>query len=117
MIVKNEEKTLARVLGSVGNIADEIIIADTGSTDFTKKIARKFTKKIYDFAWVDNFALARNFAFSKATKDFVMWLDADDIITEKDRDAILELKKTLTKDFSAVTMRYNIAFDAQGNPT
>lgn len=98
---------MPRVLKSVSGIADEIIIVDTGSTDKTKSIARKFTKKVFDFEWCDNFALARNFAFSKGTKDFLMWLDADDIILESDRAKIIELKNTLSKDFSAVTMRYD----------
>ncbi|MDE5995713.1 MAG: glycosyltransferase family 2 protein, partial [Eubacterium sp.] len=83
MIVKNEEKVLARCLESIKNAVDEIIIADTGSTDNTKEIAKKYTDKIYDFEWVDDFSKARNFSFSKASKDYIMWLDADDIISKE----------------------------------
>ena len=65
MIVKNEEKYLARCLDSAKGLVDEIIIVDTGSTDRTKVIAQKYTTKIYDYRWDDNFSNARNFSFSK----------------------------------------------------
>ena len=88
MIVRNEEKTLERCLNSVKKVVDEIIIVDTGSTDSTKSIAKKFTNKVFDFKWCDNFSLARNFSFSKATCEYIMWLDADDIITEENKETI-----------------------------
>ena len=65
MIVKDEEQVLNRCLTSVEGIADEIIIVDTGSTDKTKDIAKKFTNKIYDFKWVNDFSKARNTLFLK----------------------------------------------------
>ncbi len=64
MIVKNEESVLERCLSTVRGIADELIIVDTGSTDGTKEIARKFTEQVYDFVWCDDFSKARNFSFS-----------------------------------------------------
>ena len=67
MIVKDEEEILARCLDCVADLMDEIIIVDTGSTDKTKEIARRYTDKIYDFKWENDFSAARNFAFSKAT--------------------------------------------------
>ena len=82
MIVKNEEAVLARCLDSIRGIADEIIIVDTGSTDKTKEIASNYTKHIYDFTWVNDFSVARNFAFSKATKDYIYSADADEVLEE-----------------------------------
>src|SRR6478752_10892384 len=83
MIVKNEEAVIERCLTSVRPVVDEIIIVDTGSMDHTKEIVSTFTNCIYDFKWIDDFSAARNFAFSKATKDYILWLDADDVITEE----------------------------------
>jgi len=117
MIVKNEENVLERCLSSVSTIVDEIVIIDTGSTDQTKEIAKKFTNCVYDFNWINDFSAARNFAFSKATKDYIMWLDADDVITEVNAEKLLELKKTLTEEVDAVAMKYHLSFDEDGNPT
>lgn len=117
MIVKNEEDTIGDCLASVKEAVDEIIIVDTGSTDRTKEIVKQYTDKIYDFTWIDDFAAARNYSFSKAKKDYILWLDADDILLEKDRHALKKLKKTLSKDVDCVQFYYNYAFDAQGNPS
>ncbi len=117
VIVRNEEEVLARCLSSVGGIADEIIVVDTGSTDRTKEVAGQFTSKIYDFAWIDHFAAARNFAFGKATQEYICWLDADDVIEEPDRQLFIELKRTLSPQVDSVTMPYHLAFDQAGNVT
>jgi glycosyltransferase involved in cell wall biosynthesis len=116
MIVKNEEEILARCLDSVENIVDEIIIVDTGSTDKTKEIALRYTDKVYDFVWINDFAAARNFAFSKATKDYQLWLDADDILIEKDQAAFIELKHSLSPEIDMVLMKYNYVVDENNNP-
>lgn len=93
MIVKDEEEVLGRCLESVKNVVDEIIIADTGSKDRTKEIARQYTDKVYDFEWKDDFSAARNFSLSKGTKDYLMWIDADDVLPEKSVWEMLKLKE------------------------
>ena len=65
MIVKNEEDVLARALDSVKELADEMIIVDTGSEDRTKDIARRYTQKVFDFEWEDDFAAARRFCMQE----------------------------------------------------
>ncbi|MCC8023774.1 MAG: glycosyltransferase [Clostridium sp.] len=117
MIVKNEEEVLGRCLASVRDLVDEIIIVDTGSEDRTKEIASEFTDRIYSFQWEDDFSAARNYAFSKASKDFCMWLDADDVMEEKDRERFLALRRELTPETDIVMMRYNTAFDDDGKPS
>lgn len=117
MIVKNEEETLQNCINSVKNLVEEIIIMDTGSTDNTKGVALEFTDKVYDFQWIDDFSAARNAAFEKATMDYILWLDADDILHPADADKFNELKRTLPPDVDAVYMGYNAAFDDAGRPT
>lgn len=112
MIVKDEEKVLARCLDSVKDVVDEIIVVDTGSKDKTKEIAKKYTNKVYDFKWVDDFSKARNFSFSKCTKDFILWIDADDVIKEEDRIKIKNLDLT---DKNIVISDYQYFVDEFGN--
>ncbi len=117
MIVKNEEKTLSNCLNSVKDLVDEIIIVDTGSEDRTKEIAGEFTQNVYDFEWINDFSAARNFSYSKATKDYILWLDADDVIKPEDRVKFQVLKETLDPSVDAVMMKYNVGFDGKGNVT
>lgn len=117
MIVKNEEAHLASCLESVKDVVDEIVVVDTGSADATKEIAHRFTDKVLDFIWVDNFSKARNYSFEQATKDYILWLDADDVLLEPDRIKLLQLKETLNPSIDAVMMKYHTGFDKNGNVT
>ena len=117
MIVKNEEAVLARCLDSIKAAVDEINIIDTGSTDATKSIAAKYTSRIFDFQWIHHFAAARNFSFQQATKDYILWLDADDIITNEELVKLQHLKLTLSPTVDAVSMHYHLNFDTEGNVT
>lgn len=115
MIVKNEEEALPRCLECVTSFIDEIILVDTGSTDHTKEIGAKYNAKIFDFKWCDNFGKARNYAFDQATKDYIMWLDADDYITQDNIAKIVSLKTTLDSTIDSVSMHYSLGRDALGN--
>ena len=106
MIVKNEERLLARCLDCVKAFSDEIIIVDTGSTDNTKAIASKYTDKIYDFPWINDFAAARNFSFSKASCEYIYTADADEVIDKENINAILRLKEVLLPEIDIVQMYY-----------
>lgn len=106
MIVKNEEKVLSRCLDSVCDLCDEIIIVDTGSTDSTKEIAAEYTKKVYDFKWTGNFSDARNFAFSKATMDYIYSADADEIVDAENQKRFLNLKEAMLPEIEIVQMKY-----------
>lgn len=115
MIVKNEEKVIGKCLNSIKGVFDEIIIVDTGSDDKTKEIVSEYTNKVYDFEWIDDFSAARNFSFSKATMDYIFWLDADDVVLEEDRTKLLKLKETLSNTVDVVIMKYNLCSDENGN--
>lgn len=108
MIVKDEEATLDQCLSSISDLVDEIIVVDTGSTDSTKSIAKKYTNKIYDFVWIDDFSAARNYSFSKAECDYCMWLDADDVLLDAERIKFKALKEALTPDIDTVIMKYDV---------
>lgn len=84
IIAKNEAHNLPRLLDSVEGCFDEIIVADTGSTDGTVDIAKNLGAKVFHFDWINDFSAARNFAFSKATSDFIMWLDCDDVLFNRE---------------------------------
>ena len=106
MIVKNEEKILERCLDSVADLVDEIVIADTGSTDATKEIARRYTEKVYDFPWTDDFSAARNFVFSRATQEYIYSADADEVLSPENRERFRLLKETLLPEVEIVQMKY-----------
>ena len=95
MIVRDEEQVLSRCLDSVREAVDEIVIVDTGSLDRTKEIAWKYTDRVFDFVWRDDFSAARNYAFSRASKEYCMWLDADDVLTPANVGKLLRLKENL----------------------
>ena len=91
MIVKNEEEALPKCLSSIQGLADELIVVDTGSTDRTVKIVQSFGAKVYHFAWNDNFSDARNESLKHATGDWILWLDADDILPKTHHATIRRL--------------------------
>lgn len=93
MIVKNEGNHLSNCLNSVKDVVDEIIIVDTGSTDNTLEIAKSFNAKIFHFEWNDDFSAARNFALSKCSCDWILYLDADEELSEYSKAEVLELIK------------------------
>ncbi len=124
MIVKNEENCIERSLQSVKDLADELVIVDTGSTDGTLAIVQQFTDEIFHFLWNDDFSAARNFALSKATSDWVLFLDADEVIAQEDQQKIKELvaeknavayflhQKEYTNDTTLTGFQYCVEKDA-----
>ena len=106
LIVKNEEPVLARSLSCATQFADELIVVDTGSTDRSVEIAKQFTSRVYLHPWQGSFAEARNYAYSKATCEYMMWLDADDVISDENIARFLELKRTMPEDTDVVFTFY-----------
>ena len=95
LIVKNEAERIQACLDSTKDLFEEFCVTDTGSTDDTVSILKTYQMdkmKISHFTWIDDFAAARNFSFSKATGDFIMWLDADDVLPEESYQTLKRLK-------------------------
>lgn len=107
MIVKDEAKILERCLDSIADLVDEIIIADTGSSDGTKEIAGRYTDKVYDFKWVDDFSAARNDVFSRASMEYIYSADADEVLSPENRERFRILKDTLLPEIEIVQMKYS----------
>ena len=91
MIVKDEEEMLPRCLAAVRDAVDEIVIVDTGSTDRTREIALEFGAKLIDLEWTGSFSDARNVSFDAATGDWLMFLDADEVLVEGDGERLRAL--------------------------
>jgi len=94
IIARDNEAIIGQTLKGVKSFIDEIIVVDTGSLDKTKEVAESYGAITYDFEWIDDFAAARNFAFSKATGDWIMWLDTGDIVTPESGEKWKWLKST-----------------------
>jgi GT2 family glycosyltransferase/tetratricopeptide (TPR) repeat protein len=112
MIVKNEETRLPACLESAGDLFDEVIVVDTGSTDNTKEVALRYGARVYDFPWVDSFAAARNEALRHATARWIMWLDADDRLDHQNRERVRLLFDGLGGEMAAYAVKVRSVLDA-----
>ena len=114
VIVKNEEKNIARWLAGIGEIADEKIVVDTGSTDRTVEIARQAGVEIYNYEWQDDFAAAKNYALDQATGQWILFLDADEYFepeTQRQIRQYLEKIQGNSRIAGLVTAYYNVDTD------
>ncbi len=116
MIVKNEEQYIGKCLMSVKPVVDEMIVVDTGSIDNTKDIARALGAKVYDFKWSGDFSEARNYSLSKASGDWILALDADEVISSSDHALLSEImkKSNLPSAYTFVTRNYTNKTGSQG---
>ena len=107
-IIKNEEKNLPAYIEGVRNIADEIIITDTGSTDNSVKLLESLKEKfslnlqIHHFEWIADFAAAKNFTLDKATGDWIIFLDADEYFDKKIRKKVRPILEKVHSDIDAI---------------
>lgn len=114
MIVKNEERLLEACLKSVADIVDEIVVVDTGSTDSTIDIAKKYSANIYSYPWDNSFSNARNFSISKSTCRWILLLDADEQLFNQDKDKLLDFITTTDKDGAHFKI-YNFVGEGNGS--
>jgi tetratricopeptide (TPR) repeat protein len=95
MIVRNEERNLGRCLDSIRDLVQELIVVDTGSTDRTREIALDYGARVVDMVWCDDFAAARNCFMDAATGDYILWMDADDVLPASQRAPLQQLLSSL----------------------
>ena len=88
LVTRNEEESLPRLLGSLRGVADEVIVADTHSTDSTARVAAELGARVHLVEWQDDFAAARNAALDQATGDWVLWLNPDEEFLPESRPAL-----------------------------
>ena len=88
IIAKNEEKHIGECLKRLSAYGFEIVLTDTGSTDRTLAIAKKYTDRIYHYDWCDDFSAARNFCMQKASHYWILSLDCDEYIENLDPSAL-----------------------------
>ncbi len=102
IMAKNEEQNIGRCLNSIKDFCDEIILVDTGSTDNTVEIAKKYTDKVYFFPWNGSFSDARNETLKYASSEWVFIIDADEEASENLKNNIRDYLKSLKEDIVAV---------------
>ncbi|MGH7743168.1 MAG: glycosyltransferase, partial [Candidatus Eiseniibacteriota bacterium] len=117
MIVRTEERTLARCLARAKPAVSEIIVVDTGSLDRTREIATAYGAKVFEHPWADDFSAARNFALANATSEWILVLDADEVIAAHELAAVAALASgagSKLKSWSFVTRNYVAAVNTSG---
>ncbi|WP_084700837.1 glycosyltransferase [Streptacidiphilus anmyonensis] len=118
MIVKDEAESIVEVLGDASAFCDELVVADTGSTDGTQELARAAGARVVDVPWTEDFAAARNASLDACTGDWIIWLDADDRVPPASQQAFSRVLAALDGDVDAVISPYHCAFDeSTGAPT
>ncbi|MDE5865111.1 MAG: glycosyltransferase, partial [Lachnospiraceae bacterium] len=104
IITKNEAEHLEKCLAALKSYPFEIIVTDTGSTDNSKEIAYKYTNKVYDFEWINDFSAARNFTINKASHNVILSLDTDEFIKDIDLEKLDQLIQENPKYVGSVEM-------------
>lgn len=109
ILTKNEEKNIADVVRNAAQVANDVLIIDSGSTDKTVELAKQENARVVHRAWDNDFAAQRNFAFEHTDKEWILYLDADERLNDELVEAIKSVvKQNLGRQYSI--MRKSIAF-------
>lgn len=112
IITKNEAEHLEKCLSALQPYNFEIVVVDTGSSDNSKEVALKYTNKVYDFEWINDFSAARNFSISRASHNSILYLDTDEFVTEIDLEQAERLIEANQKGIGCIkVLNY---FEADG---
>jgi glycosyltransferase involved in cell wall biosynthesis len=113
LIVKNEEQRLPQCLDSLRSLADEIIVVDTGSSDRTVAIVKKYQARVFHFDWCDDFSQARNYAIAQAKGKWILVIDADEVL---EQSAIATLQEVMQRDDCLAVNLLRSEIDAKQAP-
>ncbi len=116
LTLRGDAPTLEECLRSCCRCFDEIVVAEVGASGPAQAVARRFADRYFHYQWQGDASDASNFAFSKATCDYIMWLEPEDILLPADARRLWRLHRSLPPDTDAVVMCHNLSFDAQGLP-
>ena len=102
IITKNEADNLEKCLEALSPYPFEVVVVDTGSTDHSKEVAGKYTDKVYDFEWINDFSAARNYAAGRASHNVILPIDTDEFVTELDWEELQTLIEQNPKGVGAI---------------
>lgn len=102
IITKNEADNLDKCLNALKPYPFEIVVVDTGSSDNSKEVALKYTNKVYDFEWINDFSAARNYSISRASHNMILILDTDEFVTELDLAGLEQLIEANPKSIGMI---------------
>lgn len=102
IITKNEAEHLEKCLSALKPYQFEIVVVDTGSTDNSKEVAHKYTDKVYDFEWINDFSAARNYSISRASHNVILSLDTDEFVTKIDLEKTAQLIEANPKGIGCI---------------
>jgi glycosyltransferase involved in cell wall biosynthesis len=117
LIARNEAGNLPTCLASLKDIADDIVVVDTGSTDHTRAVAASLGARVFDFTWCDSFAAARTESLRHARGSWVLWIDADESFDEPNRAKLRSLLASLRDDDNTAFVMQQRSLYATGATT
>lgn len=112
--MKNEAENLPRLAKSIEGCFDKVYVTDTGSTDNSVEVAKSLGFEVSHFDWIYDFSAARNFNFSQAKEDYILWADLDDCLTG--REAFIKWRDTAMQFADYHLATYDYAHNADGSP-
>lgn len=105
IIAKNEEKYIDECLKRLEPYGFEIVVTDTGSTDQTAEIAKKYTDKVFAFEWINDFSAARNFCVSHASNNWILTLDCDEYVHSIDVSSLRRIMQKYPRAIGEIQMK------------
>ena len=114
MITRDDEDFIDLTIENLKDIVEEIIVVDTGSRDNTRDVAKKYGAVVCNYIWCDDFSKVRNYSFSVANEDFILWMDAGEYFNEANIKKLKDLILSLNDDIDAIYMKKVIEEGSDG---